>query len=334
MKIFSKNEYGTCKSAVIGRASNAVIPEGDIFFNRWITFNTSKTRPNPGAIPFDYIKQANDDLLIIKDTLEDYDIVVKRPEIIDHSATFADVRLSTGFNSYLARDHLLTIGDWAIECPTPFVSKHRETIAYNTIKQEAIQNGAKWITAPVPPMEPAECHPNTQGIKLTERYPIFKGSDILKFDDKILYAVSSTSNETGAKWLQKIVGTEFEVIMYNKIQPIHNLDYAIVPIGKDTLLLNVDRVSGESLPKFLKSYNKIWCHECKGGVYYRFPMASNWTGMNIFCIGEKRVIVDDLQEKLIAQLKDANVEVIQVPLSHAQTFGGGLHRIISDIERQ
>ena len=56
--------------------------------------------------------------------------------------------------------------------------------------------------------------------------------------------------------------------------------------------------------------------------------------MNIFCIGEKKVIVDDLQEKLIAQLQDANVEVIQVPLSHAQTFGGGLHRIISDIERQ
>jgi len=334
MKIFSKNEYGACKSVTIGRPQHAVIPQGDTFFNRWITFNNSKSRPRVGPIPLDYTKEANDTLLIIKDTLEDYNINVHRPEIIDHAVTFASDKLTTGFNSFLARDHLLTVGEWAIECPSPFISKHRETVAYNTIKQEAIQDGAKWITAPTPPMNPAECVPAVNGIKLTERYPIFKGSDILKFNDKILYAISSTSNRTGAKWLQNILGTEFEVIVYDRLTPIHNLDYSIVPVGKDTLLLNVDRISGESLPKFLKSYNKIWCHECKGGNYYRFPMSSNWTGMNLFCFGEKKVIVDDNETMLIKQLKDAGVEVVEVPLAHAQTFGGGLHRIISDLERE
>jgi hypothetical protein len=51
-------------------------------------------------------------------------------------------------------------------------------------------------------------------------------------------------------WLQSILGTEYEVIVYDRLNPIHNLDYSIVPIGRDILLLNVDRLSGENLPTF------------------------------------------------------------------------------------
>jgi hypothetical protein len=124
------------------------------------------------------------------------------------------------------------------------------------------------------------------------------------------------------------------VILYDRLNPAHNLDYSIVPIGKDILLLNVDRISGENLPTFLKSYRKIWCHECVDTKYHRFPMASRWTGMNVLCIDHETVLVDDAQKKLIDQLRNERIAVIEVPLAHSQTFGGGLHRIVSDLERE
>jgi N-dimethylarginine dimethylaminohydrolase len=335
MRIHSQNEYGKLRSVVLGRPDLAVIPKGDVYFDRWVKYNPHTKRPEAGKLPDDVIKQAADDLYVVKDILEDRDIQVYRPEIQSHAVTtVTGHHVTTGFNSYLARDFLLTIGSWAIECPTPFVSKHRETMAYQTIKQEAIQSGARWIAAPTPPMGLAECVPVVDGIRLTERYPTFKGSDILKFDDKILYALSATSNRTGATWLQYILGTEYEVIVYDRLNPIHNLDYSIVPIGKDILLLNVDRLSGDNLPSFLKSYRKIWCHECVDTKYYRFPMASRWTGMNVLCIDHETVLVDDTQKKLIDQLRNERIAVIEIPLAHSQTFGGGLHRIVSDLERE
>ena len=33
-------------------------------------------------------------------------------------------------------------------------------------------------------------------------------------------------------------------------------------------------------------------------------------------------------------LKNERIAVIEVPVAHCQTFGGGLHRIISDLERE
>jgi hypothetical protein len=57
-------------------------------------------------------------------------------------------------------------------------------------------------------------------------------------------------------------------------------------------------------------------------------MASRWTGMNVLCIDHETVLVDETQKKLIDQLRNERIAVIEVPLAHCQTFGGGLHRIV------
>ena len=99
-------------------------------------------------------------------------------------------------------------------------------------------------------------------------------------------------------------------------------------------MLNVERLTVDNLPAFLKGYRKIWCHECVDTRYHRFPMASRWTGMNVLCIDHETVLVDETQKKLIDQLRNERIAVIEVPLAHCQTFGGGLHRIVSDLERE
>ena len=56
--------------------------------------------------------------------------------------------------------------------------------------------------------------------------------------------------------------------------------------------------------------------------------------MNVLCIDHETVLVDERQKKLTDQLRNERIAVIEVPVAHSQTFGGGLHRIVCDLERE
>lgn len=333
MKVFSTNEYGNLKSAVVGRPDNAVYPRGDRFYSQWVRGNPN-WKECDHVIPESVVGAARDDLFHVRDILEDHGVKVWRPEIMDHKQTISDTRNTvTGYNSWNSRDFLLTLDNMVIECPLPFTSKHRESYAYQVIKNEAMADGVGWIAAPTARIEPAEAIRKEGRVQLTERYPIFTGSNILKFDDKLLYFKCSTNNLTGAKWLQTVVGSKYEVIVWDKMNPDHNLDFGIVPVAKDLILVNAERINGNNLPKFLQSYRKLWVQKCQDNEYYKWPMSSSWTGMNVLCLAENKVMINATQKELIKQLQAEKIECVRVSLSHTQTFGGGLHRIITDLER-
>jgi len=172
-------------------------------------------------------------------------------------------------------------------------------------------------------------------ILLTERYPIFDAANVLKFDDKLLYMKSSTANQAGADWLQNVVGTEFEVITWDKIYAHAHIDSTLISLKKDLILINGSRVdSADRLPKFLRNHRKIWVNEMKEQKFYKFPYASKWIGMNILSINEETVMIDTIQKNLINQLKAEGFECLQVPLRQSRTLGGGHHCITCDLERE
>ncbi len=100
------------------------------------------------------------------------------------------------------------------------------------------------------------------------------------------------------------------------------------------ILINASKVQGEQLPKFLKSYRKIWVSDCVETKFHKFPYASKWIGMNILSINQDTVMLDPKQTDLCQQLKNEKFEIIEVPLSHSRTLGGGHHSITCDLERE
>ena len=338
MKISTRNEYGQLKSVILGRPEGANWPTGDIFFDRMAKLSTYPKKLQPGPVPESVIEETRDDLLYMCDLLQDNDVKVFRPEITDYRKKVTHAKhLTSGMHSFSARDLILTVGDMAIECPTPFVSRYQEFDAYDEIKQEAMRNGCKWIAAPRARMEPAECVINgvPAKIQLTERYPIFDAANVLKFDDKLLYMKSSTANQAGADWLQNIVGTEFEVITWDKVYAYAHIDSTLLPLKKDMLLLNASRItSADRLPKFLRQHRKIWVQDCAEGEFHNFPYASKWIGMNVLSINEDTVMVDSIQKDLIDQLKREGFNVVDCPITHSRTLGGGHHCVTCDLERE
>lgn len=337
MKVNTRNEYSQLKSVILGRPEGANWPTGDLFFDRMQLLSTYKGKLRRGPIEEQLISDVRDELLFMKDRLEDLGVNVYRPEIQDYSRTKMHYEhLPTGMHSYSARDILLSIGDMMIECPTPFVSRYQEFEAYDVIKQEAIKDGCRWIAAPRPRMETAECVIKgvPAKIQLTERYPIFDAANICKFGDKLLYLISNTANMSGAKWLQNVVGTDYEVIVWDNINTHAHIDSTLISLKKDMILINASKVQGEQLPKFLKSYRKIWVSDCVETKFHKFPYASKWIGMNILSINQDTVMLDPKQTDLCQQLKNEKFEIIEVPLSHSRTLGGGHHSITCDLERE
>lgn len=334
MKVFTKNEYSELKSVIVGRPDKANWPKGDIYFDRLIQLSTYEPKLKSGPVPEQVIKQAGEDAYAFIDRLEDQGVKVYRPEIVDWKRTVAGLNhVTTGMHSWSARDLLLAVGNMVIECPTPFVSRQHEHLAFQEIKNQAIADGCRWIAAPVARMEPAECVIKDGKIKLTERYPIFDAANVLKFDDKLLYLVSSTGNYAGAKWLQNVVGSEYEVVVWDNVYNFAHIDSTVSVINHNTVMLNADRVSGEILPKFLKPFNKIWVHDCEASKFHKFPYASKWIGMNTLTINPETVFVDSVQKNLIKQLRDYGLNVIDIELRHSRTLGGGFHCMTCDLER-
>ena len=129
------------------------------------------------------------------------------------------------------------------------------------------------------------------------------------------------------------MGTEFEVIVWDKVYAHAHIDSTLVALKKDMVLINADRVSGEQLPKFLKSFRKLWLTDCKESSYHKFPYASKWIGMNILNINEETVMIDPVQKDLIAQLTAEGFNCLKIPLRHSRTLGGGHHCVTCDLER-
>jgi len=304
MKVSTKNEYSRLKSILLGSVQGGAWPMDDVFFNQMIDSSTWPTTLKKTKIPKHVVDQTEKELSALQELMEKHDVEVHRPT------------LNGPHWAYSARDILLTVSDKLIECPTPYSSRRNEADLYQHIKDQAVCN---WIKAPTPQ---------------NDSDPTFDAANVLKMDDKLLYLLSSTANKAGAEWLQETVGTEFEVIIWKGIYAHAHIDSTLTSLAKDTVLLNGSRVTLENLPKFMKDYKKIWVNNIEEKEFFDFPFASKWIGMNILSIDPETVIIDPLYKKLIKSLQDQKFKVLQTPLTHARTLGGGFHCVTCDLERE
>lgn len=308
MKIYTQNEYSLLRSIIVGSVKKFAWPTDDTNFDKSVSSSTFEfTSFEKKTLPHNIIKESEEDLDRLVNVLEKENIKVYRPQIDKPNW------------SYSARDILLTVGSKVIECPTRYHSRANEAEFYDHVKKSSLESGCEWIRAPRP---------------IKDDDPMFDAANVLKFDDKLLYLISSTGNRAGAEWLQQQVGTEFEVIVWKDVYAFAHIDSTIASLNKNTILLNASRVSYNNLPLFLRQHRKIWINDIVARDFHQFPFASKWIGLNILSTDPETVIVDRIQTKLIERLKDEGFRVIELELRHSRTLGGGFHCVTLDLERQ
>jgi N-dimethylarginine dimethylaminohydrolase len=301
--VSTKNEYGELRSVLVGSVDHFAWPTDDKEFNESIARSTYEEKMDQGPINSVVKKEASEDLEKLSNTLESNGIEVMRPTSV------------TPNWAYSARDIILTVGNTVIECPTPFSSRSKELDLYPELKEA----NCRVVRAPRPQ---------------TKNDPMFDAANVLKCNDKLIYSLSHSANEAGAEWLQEQVGTEFEVIKWRAVQhQITHIDSTLLSCGEKTIIANADRLTVDILPDFMKDYKIIWVEDCVPRQFYQFPFASKWIGMNMLSINPETIIVDEIQQNLITQLKQEKFKVIALPMRQSRTLGGGFHCVTCDTHR-
>lgn len=333
MKISSTNEWGKLKSVVVGTATNAGWPMDDpVFANNWAT-TLFKEVPHPiGPVPQHVVDEANEDLDNLAKVLESAGVKVYRPDPSNLRNTVASTTWSSDqMYAYCPRDTHLIIGDTVVEAPMLYRSRQFEAEALWEVRREAIKDGANWIAAPRPMLGSEYIASNEEHV-LPELEPVFDAANLLRLDDDILYLRSSTGNELGAKWLERLF-PKHRIHVLRDVYAYAHLDSTIAPIREGLVVINGSRIGDHNMPKVFEKWDKITFEAPVKQAFFKYPYASPWIAMNLLMLDPHTAIVEESQVGLTYQLEAKGIEVWHVPMRHARTLGGGIHCVTLDLER-
>lgn len=304
MKISSHNEWDPLRSVVVGTATGANWPSHDPRYQLESQRTLWKETPVPtGPVPQEIIDIANRELDHLALTLHQLGVEVWRP-------TDRDFVASQGMYNYCPRDRLLVAGTTIVD-PAMFYTCRDQEIE---CLQEIVDSAERVLHMP-------------KGDAF-----ILDAANVCRMNDNWLYLVSQSGNVAALEWLRENF-PEKNIEACGFYSGVH-IDSTIIPLDEGLVLLNGSRVNEENLPQCLKDWDRIYLNDCVAREFYQYPYASKWIGMNMLVVRPGLVIVDSIQETLIAILHSKGIHTIPMPLTHSRTLGGGFHCTTLDLHRE
>ena len=191
----------------------------------------------------------------------------------------------------LVRDALIVVGEHAIEGSLRRRNRQQERFGVRPFLQKAaLERGARWSS--VPPGWPNE----VDG-------PFLEGGDVLLNGHEVYAGMSGRSTDmAGIDWLQALLGATYRVIpMALKSDVLHLED--VLALVKPGVLLWCPEKLIDGLPTSLRSWDAI---------------AVSKGEANLLILEEGRLMMENDNPRLIAELRKRRMEVIPV------AFGCGL----------
>ena len=294
--INSNNEWGKLKRIILGSASKFNFSTTDEIYS------TYSYMPK-GPASDEAIYATEKALEIFESELKNLGVEVLRPKELDYQALDA-------FGAYCPRDTVLVIGDKVILTPTLWKKRRVEWDSMKSYLGDNI----------VEPEDPEV---------------MFDAAQVIRCNRDILYLVSVSGNEAGGDWLESYLGSEYRVHRIRAVYKGMHLDSTIIPLREGLVMLNSERVKEESLPEFMKSWDKIWINKedlIQDPKWTK--LTTNWIGMNILSYDENTVFCDPEQIKLRKIFDKYGIDSIGVKLPYAKYFMGGHHCATLDLLRE
>ena len=322
------NDWAPLEEIIVGTAKGYRIPPLSRSFMKSQFPEYNEDDIPVGPYPDWVIEEAEEDLEILSETLRSLDIVVHRPDL-----TYAD--LHDNWHYYSPRDCTLIVGDTIIETPSPIINRQYETWGYRKIFNNLYESGYKWIKAPTPILFDDSFKEDARGVPSLNNHEIlFEAANCVRVNDDILFQVSNTGNERGARWLQDVL-VDKKVHLCKNLYSYAHLDSTIIPLREGLVMYNASRVNEDNEPDLFKSWDKIWIDECYSAApRTNLPWgASEWIGMNMLSINPMLAVVDKKQEQIIKKLEEHRISVIPLELRHDRLLAGGFHCVTLDLRR-
>jgi N-dimethylarginine dimethylaminohydrolase len=340
-KVWSCNEWDPLEEIVVGNPLGARFPAPDLSTQITEYPDRPLSEIPHGAFPDQIIEEAEEDLDLFVEVLEELNVTVRRPETWPHDAKFSTIHWETeGYYNYCPRDVFLVIGDQIIETPNVIRGRSQETFSYREMLIDYMKAGAKWYSAPKPMLldslfegfDPEKPVPH-------DHEPAFDAANVLRFGYDLLYLVSATGNEMGGQWLQSILGDDFRVHFMKDVYYGSHIDSTFVALRPGLVLCNPARINEDTLPEMFRKWDVIYSPPMENtGRYSPDYLAkcigSDWIDMNALSISPDMVVVDKDQTQLIRLLEKHGLDVVPIKLRHSRMMGGGFHCITLDTRRR
>lgn len=305
MKIRSFNEWDQLKECYVGVADHANWPSEDPVFAKESEKTLWKETPVPsGPVPDWIIEEANEDLDKLAIILEKQDVKVNRPN------TSLDFQGLGGMYNYCPRDRFLIAGREILNPAMMYPCRQMEQLCYgdmlkdNTVKEMPLHQGM-----------------------------VLDAANICRLGNDWVFLESESGNQQAYEWLcEQYPNINIEKV--NFYAGVH-IDSTIVPLKQGLAVCNKPRVKTKRyLPKCMKDWEIIWVEDVVASVFYQYPYASKWIGLNMLVINPTTVIMDTAQLELSIVLEKKGFTVIPHTLRHARTLGGGHHCVTLDTWRE
>jgi N-dimethylarginine dimethylaminohydrolase len=254
---------------------------------------------------------------------------VHRPSRADFTERYTTPDWSVdGQYAYCPRDTVLTIGTQAIE--TPMAMRHRQDEA------RVLRHLMPTIRAPRPRLLDTMYDNSRLGVPtLRNDEPVFDAANCLKLGRDVLFLISNTGNEAGARWLQGHLGSGYRVHPLRDVYAFQHVDSTVVALRPGLVMLCPKRVTEDKLPPFLKRWDKIWAPQPEPTAYDPdWPGASEWIAMNLLSLSPNLVAIEQSQTTLMRELARYKIDALPIRLRHMRTLGGGPHCVTLDLVRE
>ena len=336
MIVETNNHWDTLKEIIVGRADFAYIPPPDPSMKNFMYANLTyrEISKHIGYYSDKVIDESNQDLEDLCDKLKELDVKVHRPKRMRHEAEIVTPYWrTTGWHNYCPRDIFLILGTSIIEVPGVMRSRVFETWSYDHIMHEAFDDGAKWFSAPKQKYKDDSFNfDDLSKPTLMNEEILFDAPNVVRLNKDLIYQISNSGNEKGAKWLQSMF-PEYRIHIERESYSGAHFDSTVVPLREGLVLFNGLRVNPTKYPEAFKDWDKIFFTDFSDTQSDSSGISSNAIGMNLLSVNENLVIIDENQTELIKTLLRYDIESIPMPMRHARTLGGGFHCVTLDLKR-
>jgi N-dimethylarginine dimethylaminohydrolase len=330
--VHTHNEWDPLREVVVGTAIGAQVPTVRDKSLHCVSFGASSdeefARLPVGPYPKRVVEESEEDLDAFAAELVKLGIRVHRPARADFTERYATADWSVdGQYAYCPRDTILTIGEQAIE--TPMAMRHRQDEA------RVLRHLARTVRAPRPRLLDSIYDNRVLGKPtLRNDEPVFDAANCLKIGRDVLFLISNTGNEAGARWLQEHLGAGYRVHPLRDVYAFQHVDSTVVALRPGLVMLCPKRVTEDKLPPILRKWDKIWAPQPEPTAYDPdWPGASEWIAMNVLSIAPNLVAIEHTQVSLMRVLAQHGIDSLPIRLRHMRTLGGGPHCVTLDLVR-
>lgn len=327
----SHTEWDPLEEVIVGVAEGSMFPAEPQRMIRDTMPHEFADLFTPGRpFPPEIVSAAQRELDTFAGLLEDEGVVVRRPDRIDWAGL-------GGHTGAMPRDSMLTVGTGIIEVPMSWACRRSETIAYRALLKEYQEAGAGWYSAPrvLDHLGLLNQDPAAKWA-INDSQPAFDAADFLRFGRDIVGQLSHVTNRAGIDWLTRHLGDDYRVHIIEPNDPhAMHIDATIMPLREGLMLFNPERIDAEYLAKNgFADWELVPTPRPTAREYPPLYMTSGWVNMNLLVIDDKRLVVEEQDEDMVALASSLGFKVIRCPFRHVHSLGGSFHCATLDVRRR